>query len=309
MKFAVVVLVYFGPLPDSWDLTYESMKRNSEIDWLIMTDQPVVPAGNVRVRTMSLQSLRDHIVDQLNLTVSLERPYKICDFRPAFGEIFASEFRGYRYWGYCDADVVFGDLLPSIKEAADAGFDKIFQRGHLSLVRNDDRMNSLFRSNETVVDWRMVFQSSESRLFDEGGGFYQLLEDSGATVYEPGNLFDIDPRQFRLVASNGASRAYFYMREGKIFETDRSREGQMREGRSIHLQKRPCTEIHVATGPVNGARCTVFGPVGFATVAADDIRAAVRTLERAFPYRLKWQSFWVRRVWKYVLKKGQAILP
>ena len=44
------------------------------------------------------------------MQVTLDRPYKLCDFKPAYGFIFGEYLKEYDYWGHCDIDIVWGDL-------------------------------------------------------------------------------------------------------------------------------------------------------------------------------------------------------
>ena len=47
---------------------------------------------------------------KLGFEVYLERPYKCCDLKPAYGVIFEEYLTAYSYWGHCDFDLIFGDL-------------------------------------------------------------------------------------------------------------------------------------------------------------------------------------------------------
>ena len=47
--------------------------------------------------------------EEHKLTVS--NPYKLCDYRPYFGIIFSDLLKGYTHWGWCDLDLVLGNVL------------------------------------------------------------------------------------------------------------------------------------------------------------------------------------------------------
>jgi hypothetical protein len=107
----------------------------------------------------------------------------LCDFRPAFGDIFAEELTGYEYWGHCDLDVLFGrirDHLPS--EAFDA--DKILFQGNFALYRNTPDAARWYRHEVGRISYRDVFTDPAARHFDEWGGIYYILEDLGVRCWQ-----------------------------------------------------------------------------------------------------------------------------
>ena len=65
------------------------MAANPDVSWLLLTDQPVADApGNVVVQLCTFDDLVERIRSHFAFDISLPTPYKLCDFRPAFGEIF-----------------------------------------------------------------------------------------------------------------------------------------------------------------------------------------------------------------------------
>jgi len=46
----------------------------------------------------------------LGFEVDIESEYKLCDFKPAYGLIFSEHFKDYDFWGYCDIDIIFGNI-------------------------------------------------------------------------------------------------------------------------------------------------------------------------------------------------------
>jgi hypothetical protein len=68
------------------------MAANPDVSWLLLTEQPVLDAPpNVAVQLCEFEDLAKRIRSHFEFEIALERPYKLCDFRPAFGEIFADE--------------------------------------------------------------------------------------------------------------------------------------------------------------------------------------------------------------------------
>ena len=78
--------------------------------------------------------------------ISLNSPYKLCDFRPAYGDIFQEELQDYDFWGYCDTDLIFGDICKYLTTNILKEYDKIFEYGHLTIFKNNNRMRNLYKN-------------------------------------------------------------------------------------------------------------------------------------------------------------------
>lgn len=147
-----ILIAHFGPWP-TWILYFfQTCRWNRCIDWLVFTDQaaPRDIPSNVTLHQLSLQALGEILSDHFNISISLHNPYKICDYRPAFGEIFRDWFRGYDYWGYSDLDLVYGNIFPFIEPHMKRGTDVIGVRkqylaGHFALFRNTPEISSLYK--------------------------------------------------------------------------------------------------------------------------------------------------------------------
>ena len=114
-----LVVPHFGPRPSYFPLVVRSMARNPDVHWLLFTDEPVPDAPpNLDVRLGAFEGLAKRIQAHFDFEISLQRPYKLCDFRPAFGEIFAEELAGHDFWGHSDHDVIFGRLRDRLPAAA-----------------------------------------------------------------------------------------------------------------------------------------------------------------------------------------------
>jgi hypothetical protein len=161
-------------------------------------DFPIDPPPNVKRIQAGLRRLRERFSRVLGRTVALEIPYKLCDYRPMFGEIFSEELAGFDFWGHCDFDVVFGRIRGVLPARAFVDFDKILIRGNFALYRNTDSINAVFRHVLPGIDWRDVVASSKYRAFDEWSGIYRILLDRGIPIYNESVIADIDPRYYDL---------------------------------------------------------------------------------------------------------------
>ena len=98
----LLIIAYFGVLPACASLFFRSCAENPSINWLLVTDQRVeghlVP-DNVTVRQTTMAALRSSINRIMGMKTALRTPYKLIDFKPAYGVIFADDVAGFDWWG------------------------------------------------------------------------------------------------------------------------------------------------------------------------------------------------------------------
>lgn len=240
---------YFGTLPTFFDCFLRSCELNPTIDWVILTDDPRpwdLPR-NVQILPTRLDNLQRRFSDTLGFPVNLSRPYLLCDFRPAFGVLFEEIFRGYDFWGHCDLDMVFGSVREFLTVAVLGRFDRILQRGHLSLYRNTSEMNGQFmRPAPGAMDYRAVFQDARYFNFDEWRGIYRILRFYDVPQYREEIIADlraptpwVNTRLEATELPNYPLQAFYWSR-GRTFQAFMNREMGVedREVLYIHFQKR-----------------------------------------------------------------------
>jgi hypothetical protein len=235
-----LVVPYFGRRPSYFPLVLRSMAANPDVDWLLLTEAPVPDAPpNVTVRLCEFAALVARIQRHFDFEISLEQPYKLCDFRPAFGEVFRDELAGYDFWGHCDLDVVFGrvrDHLPP--EAFEA--DKVLIQGNFALYRNTDEAARWFRHEIDGISYRDVMTDPAARHFDEGAGIYYVLRDLGVSIWQEDVIFDLSFHQYRTRAESPAGRdpRRYAWEDGEVCEYRLERGGIVRRTAAGPLQKR-----------------------------------------------------------------------
>lgn len=240
-KIAIVVC-YFGSFPIYFDLTLDSMKKNTRIDWIFITDQLIQDLpSNIKCVNYTFLEFQSLIQSFFNFRISLDSPYKICDFRPAFGCIFESELNGYEFWGHCDLDMIFGDILSVVPDSA-WKFDKVLIRGALGFYRNSSINNNVFRLKYVnSLDYETVFSSTQYFGFDEWHGIMKKFISSGIDFWDDqSSFYDINKNRFKLRALYSLRVGPVISDSGKVYMFDRKL-GRMIEGSYIHLQKRKIT--------------------------------------------------------------------
>ena len=120
----------------------------------------------------------------------MEKPYKLCDYKPAYGEALQSLLSEYDFWGYCDCDLILGDLRKFLTEDILQTNDKLFTRGHMTLFRNTPEVNAFYRT-QTVKPLREVYTSGRSFSFDEWAGISSIWEQQGRKYYDQLIMDDI----------------------------------------------------------------------------------------------------------------------
>jgi hypothetical protein len=240
----IIVNIYFGKRPGYVELFLKSCAMNPAIDFLFFVDfeMPDNLPSNIRVVKSTFQEIHARFQSAFDFPIALTSAYKLCDFRPAYGVLFADYFAGYDWWGHCDFDLVFGDLTPVIEVAQQAKYGKIFRRGHLSLYRNTEEINGVYKSDLGPLNYRDVFTSEKFYLFDETSGIDKIFIELQCPVFREELVADITPKSPFLYMTAHTNRwgQYFVWSQGKII--CKSQVGEDVEFLYIHLQKRNMVE-------------------------------------------------------------------
>lgn len=171
LKKACFVIPYFGRLPGTMPIFLRTCRSNPDFDWLIVTnDQTEYDyPPNVHLLYSTFDEFVIRVQSYFDFQISLQKPYKICDFRAAFGVIFEKELKDYLFWGHCDLDQYFGKIDHFITDGIIDKYDKILCLGHFTLYRNTPRINSLYRINDATwrQGYREAFSQEKHWIFDE----------------------------------------------------------------------------------------------------------------------------------------------
>jgi hypothetical protein len=170
-----IFVPYFGRIPRWFDLFLESCKANPSINFYLFSDylpdRMLLP--NVRVESMTLQQFIELASRRLAINIAISSAYKICDFKPAFGDIFGVAVLDLDFWGYCDIDIIFGNMRKFLGHDILCGFDIIsaarqFMAGPFSIFRNSPLINTLYRRS---THFHNVFETDKCKSFDELGPY------------------------------------------------------------------------------------------------------------------------------------------
>lgn len=160
MRPLIMLIPYFGRWPQWIELFIESCKGNPEVHWRIYTDcgEPQNKADNVDYVHLSLREYVALVQSRLGIRCEWTDAYKLCEIKPCLGHIHEADLEGYRFFGYGDIDVIYGNIRAFYTDALLARYNVIsthFERlaGHFAIFRNTEYLR---RAYERIPDWQRL---------------------------------------------------------------------------------------------------------------------------------------------------------
>ncbi len=257
MSKIAVICPYFGQLPQNINATLVSMENNKLIDWILLTDSGDKYVGvfsNIKIINCSFNDVQ--LLIKTKIGTIIDSPYKLCDYKPTFGELFSDYFKEYDFWGYYDLDVIYGDLSKFITEDKLNKYDKIYDLGHFSIYRNTNEICQAYRGNcDIYVPYREILNTKCICVFDETyddlhQGINGILLHMGYKVYQNRNDFADISIIWKNFVPNGVECGkrdyYFEYVNGKLFMRRKSKSTYLKEVAYVHLQqKKHIPEIEI----------------------------------------------------------------
>ena len=220
-KKILFIIFYFGNFPPYFQRFLQSCAANSSICWRIYTDNTEEYSwpDNVRKIGMTFSECRELFQSGFDFKISLNKPLKLCDYKPAYGYILEDSLQEYDFWGYCDLDQIFGDLSLCVSDDILLEYDKLYTLGHFTLYRNDRSVNRCFMSSfGNRLPYREVFSASFPIGFDEWGtgNINEIFRASRFKVLEEACGADIWPESMNFRLSGYCEYTGKYMPENNI---------------------------------------------------------------------------------------------
>jgi len=217
-----IIGVYFGKLPEHFNLWLKSCFSNKKIDFFVFTDNSDTKViKNVHMINMKIEDLKKLSEAKIGVNVNLKRPYKCCDLKPFYGVIFSDYIKQYKYWGHCDFDMIFGDISSYLEKYNIDNYDKFLPLGHLSFYKNIDRVNFAYKLNGSEIgDYKEVLASEDNYAFDEYKGIYKILLKNHFSIFDKRLFADISTRKKRFVCAlkdKNYKKQIFCWENGKVF--------------------------------------------------------------------------------------------
>lgn len=214
-----LIIPYFGHFPNYFNIFLKTCGANPDFTWMIFTDDKNAykyPA-NVIVNYITFPEFCELASKRMGFEVAIDDFHKICDYKPSYGYIFEEYITNYDFWGYCDVDLIFGNLSQFITDYLLENYDKIFCLGHLSLYRNTKDINRLFKKDLNGESlYKKVFSDNSTWVFDEPFGrgvnhsIYEIFLNQNKKVYDTDLAFNckIAPANFVKTTFNPKSKTF-----------------------------------------------------------------------------------------------------
>lgn len=192
---------------------------------------------------LTLDELNHRFSDKLSVPVTIkpDYAYKINDLKVSFGDVFSGDIQGYDFWGYCDLDIVWGDIRRHIDGNILNDYDIITSRvkrvsGHFCLFRNNYEINRLYNY---IPKFRNMIVEQKNYAIDEENitnylfsvlypnwvvqlkHFFIKKSPVIPSVYWDSVMTTSGAHQRAL--GEGTSRSFLW-RNGKVYDADHSSE-------------------------------------------------------------------------------------
>ena len=248
-KEYIIFSPYFGKLPSNFNLWLKSCSYNKEFNFVVFTDDNTkfnIP-NNVKIIYMTFKDFKEIVQKNFNFNITLNSPYKLCDYKPLYGYIFSDMINGYKYWGYCDIDLIFGNIS---KFLPDKNYDKISYLGHFCLYKNTKRINEMFKNTiQGTLSYVDILTNNQHFGFDEIGsyGINNIFKFNSLSIYNYSvNVADVDCRKEKMYVitfENGVFKRdrkerIFIFDKGKLFSYNLDNDTVDNEYAYVHFQKR-----------------------------------------------------------------------
>lgn len=269
MKSITIINIQIGQYKNYFPLFLNSCINNPTINFLLVSDQKIKcsDAPNLIIKYMCFDEIRTRICDLFDFPINLSSAYDLCDYKVTYGELFANELKNTEFWGFCDTDLIFGDIRRYITDEILDAHDKILIRGHFTLFRNDAIINTIYRRKlkNGIERYKDVFMDAGVHHFDEGmpyltNGINTLFADyiGWNRVYDAAIFMDLDVESFHFINADfkeedeenrKAKNSYFYYNHGRLFRVNC--DGTEEEYMYIHFQKRKMDIRHIREAAID----------------------------------------------------------
>lgn len=226
MKKIAYIVPYFGNLPDDFELWLLSCKYNPSVNWIMFIDDKrnFNYPPNVKVYYITFKKLKNRIQALFDFPISLDTPYRLCDFKVAYGEIFQEELTEYDYWGYCDIDLIFGDIRGFITEDILNTYEKIGFQGHSTIYLNTSHVNKRYRyclNGKSLYKEYFTMKGEGNNYFDEDA-INKIYEKLKIPYFSEITFANINPMYWNFQLTHQDSEGII-KNKNRIFTWDRGK--------------------------------------------------------------------------------------
>ena len=207
MKSIAFIILYFGKLPDNFSIWLKSCEYNPTINFILFTDDERTfnYPPNIKVYYTTFNEIKAKIQDKYSFKISLNTPYELCDYKVAYGDIFREYIKDFNFWGYCDIDIIWGNIRKFFTEDILNKYDKIGFLGHSTIYKNKEYINTIYKKElHGKVIYKDFFQVPYNNFFDEKG-INELFTINGLNIYKEIIFADLTPLTWKFQINYGNS--------------------------------------------------------------------------------------------------------
>jgi hypothetical protein len=273
---ATMIVCYFGSLPGWFPVFARSCGANPWLTVTVVGDArpPAGSPGNVVHVPMSFDEVVRRVDRLIGGGAAIVRPYKLCDVRPAYAEIFPELVDGFDWWGWGDVDVVHGDLTAAVADGLRGPYSMLLTQGSLCLCRNTPQMRQLYRGTAPdAPTFDEVVRDPANRIFDEAPGLHRIAASQNVPVFRNATAADVNSSPHRMTLANpwfgeaDYPHQVFVWREGRVFREAWDGDRFLRrEFGYVHLQKR---RLPTPPAGVLSAPAFAITPSGFVQIESE----------------------------------------
>lgn len=249
----LLIIPYFGKLPSYTPAFFHSCKylKKGELDILFITDDikihSIIIPDNVTVRITTFYEMQVSVKKISN--ANLYSGYKLCDYKPLYGTIFNDDIKDYEYWGYCDIDVMLGDIPSWLRKVHYKEYERVGKDGHFTIYKNTERINSSWNTHldkcPYIYTFNFVKNTTYPCNFDEVGMNYRCKQ-LGIKFLEVNNVAAVSPfkdlhfHTYGNAFSLNVHPQLFVWKKGRMFLYDKidNENMQIEEFSYMHFERR-----------------------------------------------------------------------
>lgn len=207
----VLITSRFGDVSDFFWLWLQSASLNNNFDFLVLTDLDFdYKSDNIKFfKFKSFNDFIDKVDYKLGYKTGITTPFKTADLRPAYSYLFSDIIKQnyqichndngkYDFWGYTDTDMILGNLSHFIDDEVLDNCDVFQSWGHFTLIRNNERFNSLFCKPYRAYSLKNSLRLPENCMVEEGPFMLQLKAEGAVIDSKVSRIADIKRNKFEF---------------------------------------------------------------------------------------------------------------
>lgn len=208
-----ILACWSGPYPWYFPYFIHSCSFNPTIDFYIVTDNKDELAdfpSNVKRIYKTLKDFNTIASQKFGFPVCVDNPYKLNDYKPAYGFLFPEIVEGYDYWAHCDLDIVLGDLRAFFTNELLVQYEFFSVRhdytaGCFCLYKNSRKVNTIFMRSK---DYKLVMSDPKHHCFDECNFAWHALRE-GKSIMDIHTEIESFTEVVRAAQKNNVITAFF----------------------------------------------------------------------------------------------------